>query len=71
MKDINTFLVNMDVLVSEQVVENSDGSYSIFLNSRLTHERQLESYKHALNHINNNDFEKSDVQKIEKDAHSA
>lgn len=60
----------MDVLISEQVVENSDGSYSIFLNSRLSHERQLKSYKHALDHIHNNDFEKSDVDAIESDAHN-
>lgn len=61
----------MDVLISEQVVKNSDDSYSIFLNSRLTHEKQLEAYKHAIEHIENCDYEKYDVDKIEFDAHSA
>ena len=55
--DVNTILIDMDVMIPEQVVENPDGSYSIFLNSRLTHERHIESYAHAMRHIKNGDFE--------------
>jgi hypothetical protein len=57
--------------VTETVTQNADGSYTIFLNSKLTQERQLESYLHAMRHITNNDFEKTDVQEIESEAHSA
>jgi hypothetical protein len=57
--------------VTETVTQNADGSYTIFLNSRMTQERQLESYLHAMRHITNNDFEKTDVQTIESEAHSA
>jgi hypothetical protein len=57
--------------VTETVTHNADGSYTIFLNSRMTQERQLESYLHAMRHITNNDFEKTDVQEIESEAHSA
>jgi hypothetical protein len=57
--------------VTETVTQNADGSYTIFLNSRMTQERQLESYLHAMRHITNNDFEKTDVQEIESEAHSA
>lgn len=59
----------MDVLVGEQITANSDGSYTIFLNARLSHERQLEAYAHALRHIQENDFEKENADQIEVKAH--
>ena len=68
--NVNTKLINMDVMIPEQIVKNSDDSYTIFLNSRLSHERQREAYKHALNHITNGDFEKFDVDQIEFEAHN-
>lgn len=55
--------------VHEAVTMNEDGSYSIFINSRLTAERQRYEALHALFHILKNDFEKSDVQEIEARAH--
>ena len=67
--DINTRLIDMDVLVGEQVIKNNDDSYTILLNARLSHERQLECYKHALLHINNEDFEKDNADVIEFNAH--
>ena len=69
--DINTRLIDMDVLVGEQVIKNNDDSYTILLNARLSHERQLECYKHALLHINNDDFEKDNADLIEITAHGA
>ena len=57
--------------VRESVVENEDGSYTIFIESSLTRERQLESFEHAMKHILGNDFTKDDINKIEFDAHSA
>lgn len=67
--DINTQLIDMDVLVSEQISKNSDGSYTIFINARLSHERQIEAYAHALRHIQENDFEKENSDQIEVEAH--
>lgn len=67
--NINTQIIDMDVLVGEQIVKNGDDSYTIFLNARLSHERQLASYAHALSHIQNEDFEKQDVDAIETIAH--
>ncbi len=69
--EINTQLLDMDVLIPERIIKNSDDSYTILLNSRLSHERQLEAYNHALKHIHASDFEKTDVNQIEFDAHSA
>lgn len=60
----------MDVLVGEQVVKNKDDSYTIFLNARLSCERQLSAYWHAINHIKNGDFEKTNADTIEKNAHN-
>ena len=67
--DIFVRYLDMDVNVSEHVIQNPDGSYTIFLNSRLSWERLQEAYEHAVSHIKNCDFEKTDAQKIEYDAH--
>lgn len=69
--EVNTVIIDMDVLIPEQVIKNKDDSYTILLNARLSHERHLESYKHAMQHILSGDFEKHDVGQIEFDAHSA
>lgn len=68
---VNVQIINMDVQVTEHVVLNSDDSATVFLNARLTQERQREAYLHAMEHLRENDFEKQDVDKIEFDAHSA
>ena len=65
----NIVMMNMEYGIHEQVTLNRDGSYTIFLNARDSHEQQLLSYYHALSHIEKNDFEKSDVQEIEFEAH--
>ena len=51
------------------VVENEDGSYTILINAKLSHSGRIKAYKRAMNHINNNDFQKESVQKIESHAH--
>lgn len=68
--EVNTILIDMDVMIPEQVIENPDGTYSIFINARLNHERQIEAYAHAMKHIKKCDFEKTDVNQIEFDAHN-
>ena len=67
--DINVQLLNMDTKIPEQLVKNEDDSYTIFLNTKLSHENQLKSYYHALRHIQEQDFEKEDADKIEHQAH--
>lgn len=51
------------------VVRNEDDSYTILINAKLSDTGQLEAYNHAMKHITNNDFQKSDVQEIEMSAH--
>lgn len=68
--DYNYQVFFMDGMkVNEIVTENEDGSYTIFVNSNLCESKRLKAIRHAFNHINGRDFEKVDVQEIEKDAH--
>lgn len=68
--DVNVVVIDFKTCKGkEMVVPNEDGSYTILINSRLTYDSQLKAYEHAMRHINNNDFEKTDVQPIEYSAH--
>lgn len=67
--DVNTFLVNFPSPGNEMVVQNEDGTYTVLINAKLSQDGQLRAYQHAINHINNGDFEKSDIQSIEFQAH--
>ena len=66
---INVQLINCDTCIRESIVKNSDGTYTIFINAKLSHERQREVFNHAVTHIRNNDFDKQDVDLIEFNAH--
>ena len=68
---INTVLLDMDTGIYEQVSQNSDGSYTIFLNSRYNDTVLREAYLHAIGHIKRHDWEKTDVQEVEAIAHGA
>lgn len=67
--DVNVLLIDFQVPGKEMVVSNEDGSYTILINAKLSQDGQLKAYQHALNHINDGDFEKSDIQSIELRAH--
>ena len=66
LEDVSVHVINMDTLVEEQVVKNEDGSYSIFINARLSTNKQREAYLHALQHISRDDFSLSDADEIER-----
>ena len=53
----------------EMVTQNSDGSYTVLINARIAYDQQQDSLRHAVEHIEDCDFEKSDVQEIEMKAH--
>lgn len=70
MDGIFVYLIDFgDSKVNETVTENADGTYSIFINSRLDYETQQRAYKHALAHIMRHDFEKDNVDLIECECH--
>ncbi len=55
--------------VNEMVTENEDGSFTIFVNNNLCDSKRLKAINHAISHIKNRDFDKTDVQEIESSAH--
>lgn len=70
MIDYQVHLVNFpNTRTKETVTENTDGSYTIFIESSLSKEAQQKAFNHAMKHILGNDFEKNNVQEIEKTAH--
>lgn len=67
--DVNVFLIDFQAPGKEMVVPNEDGSYTILVNARLSQDERFKAYQHALGHINDGDFERSDIQSIEFHAH--
>lgn len=67
--DIFTHLVDMPDGFKGHCNPNPDGSYSIFINAKLSFEMQREVYLHELGHILKNDFSKPSVDDIEYYAH--
>ncbi len=55
--------------VHEAVVENEDGSFTIFLDKNATRESQWKRFQHVMKHLAGDDFFKDDVQEIELEAH--
>ena len=73
MNDVYVHLIDFPTTkVTEAVTQNDDGSYSIFINAKLSKEKQQNAYAHAMKHITNCDFEKVgyDVNSIEAYAHA-
>lgn len=69
--DVNVVLLDFKTSKGNEMISaNEDGSYTILINSRLSYAGQLKAYEHAIKHIQQNDFEKDDVQKIEYETHA-
>ena len=63
---IGVYFMDMDTAIHEEIVFNEDNSFSIFINSKLNIETQMQAYQHALQHIMRNDFSKDVADDIEK-----
>ena len=68
MDDVFVYLVPLPSSMDEIVLPCLDG-HTVYINSRLSYDGQIKAYKHALDHIENLDFEIADVQEIEYEAH--
>lgn len=66
---IITELVDLPPRVKGLTHPNPDGTYTVFLNARLSIETQRQTYRHELRHIRQGDFSGGDVQLIEAYAH--
>lgn len=64
----STYVYLVDLPVDEMVTPCADG-YTIYLNARLSYRGRVKAYLHALEHIERDDWSKTDVQKIEAEAH--
>ena len=67
MDDIYVYLIDLPTKIHE-IISPCLGGYTIYINSKLSQMGMSEAYNHALWHINQNDFEKEDVQLIESAA---
>ena len=68
---ITTELVNLPTSVKGFSKSNSDMTYTIVLNARLTRKQQEETYRHELEHITKDDFYSCDsADMVEKDRHT-
>ena len=57
-----------DSTTHEAILPGIDG-YTIYLDAALTREQQQKKYLHAWSHVRRGDFERTDVQEIEAEAH--
>lgn len=66
--DYNVVLTDLPLSV-KGFVRQEDDFYTVVLNSRLTHEANIQTCRHEERHIKENDFGKGNVQEIETSAH--
>lgn len=69
---INAVLLDLHTTkVSGCAIVREDGSYLAVINSRCGYRKQKETAIHELKHINRNDFEEGDADRIEMSAHES
>lgn len=64
-----TYLTTLPDGINEMVCPCADGNYTIYINDRLDLEHRQQAYRHAMRHIERNDFEKDNVGTIEAENH--
>lgn len=70
---INVVMKDLPNTIKAYTVPNTDGTFTIFINSRLNLDQQQSGYIHELQHIINGDFDTSEdnVNFLEVRAHFA
>ena len=66
--DIYTYLIDIPGKINEMVLPCVDG-YTVYIDKKLDHDSQLRAYEHALKHIENSDFQKTNATLLEVYAH--
>lgn len=66
--DVYVYIVDLPDGINEMVTPCATG-YTVYIDDKLSPEGKRVAYRHALYHIVNHDFEKSDVNDIEVNAH--
>ena len=65
----NVKFIDMPTTIKAFVRKDIDDFYTIIVNSRLDYSNQMKCIVHEMNHIRHCDFEKSNADKIENEAH--
>jgi hypothetical protein len=68
MDDVYIYYVELPAGINEALLK-CVGGYTLYLDPRQSKEGMRRSYEHALKHIQNDDFSKTDIQEIEYKAH--
>ena len=68
MESVYVYEVKLPKGIKEMVSPDAEDGYTIYINRRLSDPDKMKAYRHALRHCMR-DFERSDVQEIESDAH--
>lgn len=69
-EEIFCYFIDMPCKIGATAISHEDGTFSVYVNSRLSVEKQKESYLHEMRHIKGDDFYKNlSVQLIEMRAH--
>lgn len=69
MDNVFTYLVDLPDGLNEIVAPCADGNFTVYIDARLDNVQRQKAYQHAIRHIQNDDFSKTDVQEIEYEAH--
>lgn len=68
---VNVRLIHLGKGVREMVFENEDGGHTVFIDDQLAPEAMRAAYRHAMRHIEEDDFGKhGNVGRIEAEAHA-
>lgn len=67
--DVFVYLADLPDGIKEMVTPCADGCYTAYIDARLNTVQRQKAYQHAIQHIQNDDFSKTDVQSIEYEAH--
>ena len=68
--DTQVILLDMPGKCKEAVCKNEDGSYTIFIDARLSRGEAMQKYHHAMSHIEAGDFDNfGNVNELEAVAH--
>ena len=63
---VNVQLIHLGRGINEVVVQNEDGGHTVFIDEQLSDQGRKSAYRHALRHIEEDDFGRhGDVQEIE------
>lgn len=66
-EDFFVRVVDLPVQIGGLVTPNDDGTFSVYINARNTADRQRQSFRHEVSHIENNDFyNEKPIEEVEK-----